>query len=57
MADNVHVAPHTNGWAVTRENRTRASFVYKAQDEAIDAARILVLTDGGGDRYMPPRRP
>ena len=38
---NVHVLPHADGWAVQRENGTRASFVFKSQDEAIETARNL----------------
>jgi hypothetical protein len=68
-AENVHVIPHPDGWAVTREN-ARASFVYKRQQEAINSARefaqhdrVELLVHGGDgkvrfrDRYGndPPR--
>jgi Uncharacterized protein conserved in bacteria (DUF2188) len=43
---NVHVVPHADGWAVTREDGSRVSFVFKTQDEAIDTARNLAQRSG-----------
>lgn len=42
---NPHVVPHVEGWAVKREQATRATSVHSTQAEAIAAARHLAQRD------------
>jgi hypothetical protein len=42
----VHVTPHADGWAVTRENSQRASSVHGTQAEAERAGRQTARREG-----------
>jgi len=42
-----HVVPHDDGWAVRRENASRASSTHRTQREAIDAGRRLAQQTSG----------
>lgn len=44
-----HVAPHPDGWQVTRPGASRPSTVTGTQAEAIDRARRILGNDGGGE--------
>lgn len=39
MSKNVHIVPHSEGWAVKIEGGERASSVHTTQQQAIDAGR------------------
>lgn len=45
MAENVHVVPHGDEWAVEREGAERATSVHDRQQDAIDAGRALAQRD------------
>ena len=49
MADdkNYHVVPHDDGWAVKRQNASRASSVHSTQKAAIDAGIPLAKKTEG----------
>jgi uncharacterized protein YdaT len=36
---DIHVVPHTDGWAVKKEGNERASSVHRTQAEALEQAR------------------
>lgn len=38
---NQHVVPHTAGWAVRGAGSSKATSVYKTQQQAIDAGRSI----------------
>ena len=40
-AQNQHVVPHEDGWAVKGEGNQRATSVHNTQQQAIDAAREI----------------
>ncbi len=44
-----HVAPHPEGWQVTKPGASRPSAVTDTQQQAIDRARDIVRNDGGGE--------
>ena len=44
---NYHVVPHSEGWAVKRENASRASSTHDTQRQAIDAGRRLAQQSHG----------
>ena len=44
---NQHVVPHDGKWAVKGEGSGRIRSVYDTKQEAIDAARQMVLQSGG----------
>lgn len=39
--DDYHVVPHSDGWAVRRENSGRASSIHDVKQGALDAGRAL----------------
>ena len=39
MSKNVHIVPHSDGWAVKIEGNDRATSVHDTQQQAIDAGR------------------
>lgn len=39
MSNNVHIVPHSDGWAVKIEGNDRATSVHDTQQQAIDAGR------------------
>jgi uncharacterized protein YdaT len=39
MPKNVHVAPHSKGWEVKKDNAQRASSVHPTQKEAIEKGK------------------
>ena len=39
MSSNVHIVPHSDGWAVKIEGNDRATSVHDTQQQAIDAGR------------------
>lgn len=41
----VHVVPHQEGWAVTREGSQRASSVHRTQSEAAQVGRAAARQD------------
>ena len=41
----LHVVPHSNGWAVRRQNANRASSIHPMQKEAIDTVRPRARED------------
>lgn len=44
------VSPRPDGmWANKRHDRTRASSLHKTQAEAIEAARQMLMNQGGGE--------
>jgi len=43
---NIHITPHGDKWAVTRENAERASSVHDTQKEAINDGREMAKKDG-----------
>lgn len=42
-----HVVPHSDGWAVKRENADRASSIHRTQSDAIVSGRDLARISGG----------
>ena len=46
MSGNQHVLPNGEGWSVRRTGASRASRVYKTQNEAIRAARGIAANQG-----------
>jgi hypothetical protein len=46
MASSQHVVPKGDGWAVRRAGSARSSGVYKAENEAISAARGIARNQG-----------
>jgi hypothetical protein len=42
-----HVVPHSDGWAVKAEGKTRASAVFATQGDAIAAAKKIAANQGG----------
>lgn len=48
-ANNRHVVPHENGWAVKAPGAQHASAVTRTQAEAIDRGRTIVENAGGGE--------
>lgn len=44
-----YVVNHPDGWAVTAANSRRASSIHLTQEEAIVAAKRIVMLNGGGE--------
>lgn len=45
MSKNVHIVPHSDGWAVKIEGNDRATSVHRTQEQAIDAGRERARRD------------
>lgn len=45
MGKNVHIVPHSDGWAVKIEGNDRATSVHRTQEQAIDAGRDRARRD------------
>lgn len=45
MGKNVHIVPHSEGWAVRIEGNDRATSVHRTQEQAIDAGRERARRD------------
>lgn len=45
MGKNVHIVPHSEGWAVKIEGNDRATSVHRTQEQAIDAGRDRARRD------------
>lgn len=45
MSKNVHIVPHSEGWAVKIEGNDRASSVHRTQEQAIDVGRDRARRD------------
>jgi Uncharacterized protein conserved in bacteria (DUF2188) len=45
MSNNVHIVPHSDGWAVKIEGNDRATSVHDTQQQAIDAGRDRARRD------------
>ena len=48
-ANQRHVVPHDDGWAVKAPGADRASSIHRTQEEAINAARVILANNGGGE--------
>lgn len=55
LANQRQVVPHGDGWAVKAPRATRASSVHRIKDDAIDAARVILANDGGGEMLIHRR--
>lgn len=45
--ENIHIVPHEDGWAVTREGAERVSRVVDTQREAIDIGTTIAERERG----------
>lgn len=45
MSKNVHIVPHSDGWAVKIEGNDRATSVHRTQEQAIEAGRDRARRD------------
>ncbi len=45
MGKNVHIVPHSDGWAVKIEGNDRATSVHRTQEQAINAGRDRARRD------------
>ena len=46
---SVHVVPKAGGWSIRKSGSDRLTKLYTTQKEAVQAARVLAQTGGGGD--------
>lgn len=55
MSNDRFVVNHPNGWAVMAGGARKASSVHETQAQAIDAARMAVISRGGGEVRIQSR--